>query len=119
VIEDKALAKFVDAAQLHAYIRAAMPFWKPGSLTEEESWRVTAFILRENNLLDASTELNESNAASIKILRGFLLTPAVTPQPAAVQQGNGIIVWVIVAGVVVLFLLVMFILKKYRNTTTI
>ena len=35
VIGQTTLAKFSDAAQLNAYIRAAMPFWKlPGSLTE-------------------------------------------------------------------------------------
>jgi cytochrome c len=119
VIEDHALAKFADAAQLNAYIRATMPYWNPGSLTEDEAWRVTAFLLRQNGLLDSSTELNASNAANIKIPRGALLTPAVTPQPAATQEGNGTIVGVIAAGAVLLFLLVMFILKKSRNTTTI
>ena len=32
-----ALQKFPNAAILQAYIQAAMPFWKPGSLAEEES----------------------------------------------------------------------------------
>jgi hypothetical protein len=119
VVEHSALAKFSDAAQLNAYIRAAMPFWKPGSLTEEESWRVTAFLLRENDLWDASTELNASNAANIKIARGSLLTPVATPQPMDVQNGNGTIVWVGAAVAIVILLLLMFILKKSRNTTTI
>jgi cytochrome c len=119
VIEHSALAKFTDAAQLNAYIRATMPFWNPGSLTEEEAWRVTAFILRENDLWDASAELNAANAASVKIPRGSLLTPIVTPQQADAQQGNGIIVWVAAAGAVLLLLLWMFVLKKSRNTTTI
>ena len=119
VVEHSALAKFSDAAQLNAYIRAAMPFWKPGSLTEEESWRVTAFLLRENDLWDASTELNASNAANLKIARGSLLTPAATPQQVDVQKGNGTIVWVGAAVAIVILLLLMFILKKSRNTTTI
>jgi hypothetical protein len=119
VIEHDALAKFTDAAQLHAYIRATMPFWKPGSLTEEESWRVTAFLLRENHLWDDSTELDASNAARVKIPRASLLTPAVTPQAADVQKGSGTAVWVIAPGAVLLILLLMFILKKSRNTTTI
>ena len=119
VIEHTALAKFTDAAQLNAYIRAAMPFWKPGILTEEESWRVTAFLLRENNLWDASTELNASNAASVKIPRGSLLTPIVTPQSNHVQQGSSATVWFIAAGAVLLILFLVFILKKSRNTTTI
>ena len=119
VIEHDALAKFTDAAQLNAYIRATMPFWNPGSLTEEESWRVTAFILRENDLWDGSTELSASNAANVEIPRGLLLTPAVTPQPDEVQEGSGTIVWIIGVGALALLLLLMFILKKFRNTTTI
>jgi mono/diheme cytochrome c family protein len=112
------LAKFSDAAQLHAYIRAAMPFWKPGSLTEDDSWRVTAFILRQNNLWDGKTELNASNAAGVKIPRGAL-TPAVTPQQAEGQGRSGTSLWVIGIGILFLLLLLMFILKKSRNTTTI
>ena len=120
VIGASTLAKFTDAAQLNAYIRATMPFWKPGSLTEEESWRVTAFILRQNDLWDPSTELNASNAADVKIPRAAFLTPAVTPPLAEAQEGSGnIVIGVIVGVVVVLVILLMFILKKSRNTTTI
>jgi len=119
VVEHNALAKFSDAAQLNAYIRAAMPYWNPGSLTEEEAWRVTAFLLRENGLWDASTELDASNASNVKILRGSLPTPAATPQAADVQNGHGTLVWGIVVGAIVLIVLAMFILKNPRNTTTI
>ncbi len=119
VIGDTTLAKFTDAAQLNAYIRATMPFWNPGSLTEEDAWRVTAFILRQNDLWDASTELNASNAAGVKIPRAAFLTPIITPQPAETPAGNGAAPWLILAGVVILVVLLMFILKKLRNTTTI
>jgi mono/diheme cytochrome c family protein len=119
VIGNTTLAKFTDAAQLHAYIRATMPFWKPGSLTEEESWRVTAFLLRQNDLWNAPTELNDSNAADVKIPRGAFLTPITTPQLAGSQEQAGTMIWVILLGVVVLIILLMFILKKSRNTTTI
>jgi mono/diheme cytochrome c family protein len=119
VIGGSTLAKFADAAQLNAYIRATMPFWKPGSLTEEESWRVTAFILRQNGLWDDSKELSASNAIDVKILRGAFLTPIATPQQTEAPGRNGIMVWVITAGAVVLIGLLMFILKKSRNTTTI
>ena len=119
VIGESSLAKFTDAAQLHAYIRATMPFWKPGSLTEEGSWRVTAFLLRQNDLWKASTELNASNAADVKIPRGMFLTPLATSQQVESQGGNGVMIWGIVVGVVVLIIFLMFILKKSRNTTTI
>jgi mono/diheme cytochrome c family protein len=119
VIGGSTLAKFADAAQLNAYIRATMPFWKPGSLTEEESWRVTAYILRQNGFWDDSTELGASNAADVKIPRGAFLTPVATPQQTEPAGRNGITIWVVVAGAVVLIASLMFILKKSRNTTTI
>jgi len=119
VIGQTTLAKFTDAAQLNAYIRAAMPFWKPGSLTEEESWRVTAFILRQNNLWDDKAELNASNAANVKIPRGAFLTPVGTPQQPEVRKGNGTTIWFILIVVLGLIVLFIFILKKSRNTTTI
>jgi cytochrome c len=113
------LAKFTDAAQLNAFIRATMPFWKPGSLTEEDAWRVTAFLLRQSDLWDASMELNASNAADVKIPRAAFLTPVVTPQPAEAQAKNGTTIWWIAAALVFLVISLMFILKKSRNTTTI
>jgi cytochrome c len=119
VIGQTTLAKFSDAAQLNAYIRAAMPFWKPGSLTEEEAWRVTAFVLRENHLRDDKTELNASNAANVKIPRAAFLTPVGTPPQPEVQKGNGTIIWWVIISALVLLVLLMFILKKSRNTTTI
>jgi hypothetical protein len=103
VIGQTTLAKFSDAMQLNAYIRAAMPFWKPGSLTEEEAWRVTAFVLREN----------------VKIPRAAFLTPVGTPPQPEVQKGNGTIIWWGIISALVLLVLLMFILKKSRNTTTI
>ncbi len=119
VIGATTLAKFADAAQLNAYIRATMPFWNPGSLTEEESWRVTSFILRQNDLWNGSTELNASNAVDVKIPRAAFLTPVGTPQQGDGQAASGTMIGVIVAGIVILIFLMMFILKKSRNTTTI
>lgn len=114
VIGETTLAKFTDAAQLHAYIRATMPFWKPGSLTEEESWRVTAFILRQNDLWGASTELNASNAADVKIPRGAFLTPVVTPAPEDAREQSGILVWIGVGSVLLFLIVRLFTLKRSK-----
>ncbi|MBN2115208.1 MAG: hypothetical protein JW730_01465 [Anaerolineales bacterium] len=118
VIGQETLGKFTDGAQLNAYIRATMPFWKPGSLTEDEAWRITAFLLRENGLWDGRTELDAANAATVKIPRGAP-TPVVTPQPADGQAGNGVLAWVTGIGILFLLLLLIFILKKSQNTTKI
>lgn len=114
VIGDTALAKFTDAAQLHAYIRATMPFWKPGSLTEEESWRVTAFLLRQNGLWDASAELSASNAATVKIPRGAFLTPVVTPQPDQAQQRGVTTGWFIPVSLVSAIFALLYIFQKNK-----
>lgn len=118
VISHDALGKFADAAQLNSYIRATMPFWNPGSLTEEEAWRVTAFILRENGLWNDVDELNESNASSVMIPRAAP-TPAATPQQAQVPNGGGGNGWVILIVAALLLSALLFVLKKSRNTTTI
>ncbi len=118
VIGQTALAKFSDAAQLQAFIHAAMPFWKPGSLSQEDSWRVTAFLLRQNKLWDGKTELDASNAPNVKIPRGALASVA-TPQQAEGRSGSSTSLWVIGIGLPLLFLFLIFILKKSRNKTTI
>ena len=118
VIAHNALWKFADAAQLNSYIRATMPFWNPGSLTEEEAWRVTAFILRENGLWNGVSELNASNASDVKIPRAAL-TSIPTPQQAEVPNRGGGVGWIILVGVLLLLAVLVFVLKKSRNTTTI
>ena len=120
VIGPDMLGKFSDAAQLNAYIRVTMPFWKPGSLTEEEAWRVTAFLMRENGLWSGSGELNASNATGVRILRGTP-TPPLTPEQAQVEEGGGASPSLLTVGALVILLLVIlfFVLKKSQNKATI
>lgn len=121
VIAPQALAKFSDAAQLQAYIRAAMPFWKPGSLSDEEAWRVTAYLLRENGLWNAAQELNAFNAAGVRILRQTPPPPGQEGQVQA-QERSGLAwgrVLVVAAVVFVVALLLWLVLKKRKNKATI
>lgn len=80
IVGANTLQKFETAASLRSYIFAAMPYWKPASLTEEETWQVTAYILRESKLLPADMELNASNATSV-LVGPPVVTP--TPQPGS------------------------------------
>ena len=108
------LQKFATAANLHGYILAAMPFWKPGSLTEDESWQVTAFLLRQNGYWPGNVDLDASNAGSLQ------LSPVLqTPTPVAVQPGKKLTGWITLVAVILLLSVTFFILKKTRNTTTI
>ena len=110
------LAKFPTAANLYGFIHAAMPFQKPNSLSDEDYYKITAFLLRQNGLIDGKTEVDASNAAQIVVSRA---TPTPPPQPSQVQEGGGSIGWIILAGSLVLAFVIVFALKKSRNTTTI
>jgi hypothetical protein len=118
VIGTGTLGKYVDASILRAYIRAVMPFWKPGSLTEEDAWSVTAFILRQNGLWDDHVELNESNAGQVRV--GALITPTPTPDPVETEPAAGGDtstrgVWpIILGGILLLGLILLFILLPKR-----
>jgi mono/diheme cytochrome c family protein len=111
VIAHNAVTKFTDAAQLNSYIRVAMPYWNPGTLTEEQAWRITAFLLRENGLWDGVGELGASNAGDIKIMRGTP-TPPGMHQQVPVRGGSGINPWLIVIFVFIILPVSFIILKN-------
>ncbi len=64
------LSRFGDAARLQAFVSAAMPWHDPGSLSQEQYWQVTAFLLRENGADPGTTSLGPGNAG------GFPLPPS-------------------------------------------
>ena len=59
------------------YTHRAMPYQRPGTLTPNETYAVTAFILYMNRIVDAKTELNEENLPMIKMpnREGFVSDP--------------------------------------------
>lgn len=59
------------------YIHRTMPYQKPGSLTVNETYSVTAFILLMNGIVDEKTDLNERNLAQVKMPNrdGFIPDP--------------------------------------------
>lgn len=102
------LQKFPTAAVLRSYIFAAMPYWRPASLTEEQTWQVTAFLLRENNLWAAQDELTASNAGLILVGSSQTIP---TPQPPST---NALSPFSYVVGFIVLIFLLIF-LKILRK----
>jgi mono/diheme cytochrome c family protein len=48
IIGEKTLTKFRSANDLFVYARAAMPYYKPGRLTDEEYLAITQFLVSEN-----------------------------------------------------------------------
>jgi hypothetical protein len=80
-----------------------MPYWNPGTLEEEQTWRLTAFLLRANGLWDAREELNASNADRIQVG-----PPSPTPTPGpAVPPDDESYLPVISIPVVILLLVVL------------
>jgi cytochrome c len=115
VVGTEALQKFPNAAVLRAYIKTAMPFWKPGSLTDEEAWAVTAFLLRQNGLRDDRAELNASNADQVRVRANEVDS---TPEPLPAKNPSdgwaaGLIIVVVVAAV----LLILWRMRRSQNSS--
>jgi mono/diheme cytochrome c family protein len=63
------LVRYNTAEELYGHIAKAMPWWNPGSLTEEQAWQVTAYLLRERGELSNDITLDVGNAAVIQLHR--------------------------------------------------
>jgi len=59
---------------LFGYIRAAMPWNEPRSLSDHEVYALTAYILAESKLIDPKLVLNAKTLAQVKMPNrdGFL-----------------------------------------------
>ena len=55
------------ASTLFDYIYRAMPFGEAQSLTPDEVYGITAFLLSENDLIAAEMELNQDNLAGVEL----------------------------------------------------
>jgi S-disulfanyl-L-cysteine oxidoreductase SoxD len=65
------------ATSVFSYIRNTMPTTAPGSLTDDESYAVTAYILGMANIIPVDMALNEDNLASVVMpnRNGFVPDP--------------------------------------------
>jgi quinol-cytochrome oxidoreductase complex cytochrome b subunit/mono/diheme cytochrome c family protein len=61
------LARFNTAQELYNYIVVTMPWWKPGSLTPEKAWALTAYILKLNGSLPQGIVLDATDASAIPV----------------------------------------------------
>jgi mono/diheme cytochrome c family protein len=113
VIGPGTLQKFPTAASLRGYIFGAMPYWNPGSLTEQQSWQVTAFLLRENGLWPAREELNASNADRIRV---GAPAPTSTPEPVPAAPLAGRALPVLAGGLLAIcVILLMLFIRRHRG----
>jgi quinol-cytochrome oxidoreductase complex cytochrome b subunit/mono/diheme cytochrome c family protein len=61
------LARFSNSFELYRYIRQNMPFFRADSLSSEEAWSLTAYILKLNDMQTDNFTLNEINGSAISI----------------------------------------------------
>jgi quinol-cytochrome oxidoreductase complex cytochrome b subunit/mono/diheme cytochrome c family protein len=62
-----ALSRFSNSFELNRHIHQNMPFSRAGSLTSEEAWSLTAYILRMNEKQINGFTLNEINGSVIPV----------------------------------------------------
>lgn len=65
------------ASTLFDYTRRAMPFYEPGSLTSDEVYAISAYILGRAGILDRETEMTADTFAEIEMpnVEGFIPDP--------------------------------------------
>jgi len=73
------LARFSNAFELYSYIQQNMPLFPAGSLTSEEAWSLTAYILRLNDRQPDGFILNDTNSSVILIHRKVQLPESKIP----------------------------------------
>ena len=67
------LARFDNAFELKTYIYANMPWWNPGSITQNEAWSVSNYLLKLNETRPNDLILNNTNAHAIPVHRTVTL----------------------------------------------
>jgi S-disulfanyl-L-cysteine oxidoreductase SoxD len=65
------------ATTLFDYVRRAMPFQAPGSLTADEIYAVSAYILAEGNVIDKAVVLDAATLVRVQMPNrdGFIPDP--------------------------------------------
>jgi hypothetical protein len=71
-------ARFATALDLYNYLKSEMPFQAPGSLSDEQYWQITAFLVSANGVAVGKRPLDAQTAAQISLRGG----PAAMPAPA-------------------------------------
>jgi cytochrome c len=79
VLGPGSLNRFDTAADLHRNISETMPWWNPGSLTDEQSWQLSAYLMRARGELGNQVTLDAGNAAAYKLRVSY--TPVPDPRP--------------------------------------
>jgi quinol-cytochrome oxidoreductase complex cytochrome b subunit len=61
------LTRFKTGQELYDYIVVSMPWWNPNSLTTEQAWQVSAYLLKMNGTLPGGLVLNATDASAVQV----------------------------------------------------
>jgi cytochrome c len=64
-LDERVLRSYGNAGRLHAYIRMAMPYDAPRTLSEEEAWLATAHLLRSRGIVAPDAVVDGSTAQEL------------------------------------------------------
>jgi hypothetical protein len=76
------LSRISTAFELYNVIFTSMPWWNPGSLTSEDAWAISAYLLRARGELPDCVTLTAANAPIYRLH---------TPAPSLVDERPGVI----------------------------
>jgi mono/diheme cytochrome c family protein len=79
VLGPTGLTTFHSAAELQQSIVQSMPWWLPGSLTDEQAWELTAYLMGQRGELADDVILNEGNAAIYQLRIPYVPTTDYRP----------------------------------------
>ncbi len=101
ILSANSLGNYANAEELHHVIATSMPWWGPSYMTSEQSWQVTAYLLRQRGVMPPLVTLNEGNAPIFRLR---------TPAPRAEEEKP-----VTAAAIGLLVIAVIAVLWHYRR----
>jgi mono/diheme cytochrome c family protein len=102
------LTKFATARNMFDYMRTAMPFNAPGSLSQEQYLQLLAYLLEQNSFVTTGSRLDPDSLQQINLRPAQLPTSAA--EAAATLPDNfssALLIGVIILGTVVVAVLVL------------
>jgi mono/diheme cytochrome c family protein len=109
------LTKFATARNTFDYVRAAMPFNAPGSLSEEQYLQLLAYLLEQNNVVPAGARLDPNTLQQISLRPERTPAPAASAAVALPDNTSALTIAIILLfGVVVLAVLIMRRLARHK-----
>jgi mono/diheme cytochrome c family protein len=108
LIGPNTLTKFATARNMFDFMHIAMPFNKPGSLSQEQYLQILAYLLEQNHLVPAGVQLDPDSLQQIVLRPEQAPTPSVVAAAAPIDNSSSILIVVgIFLGVVVVAIAIM------------